>query len=286
MGTLLFTARSFPTHRSGSPTPQGTGEAREYAELSSAARTGGLCRPDGRRPRPHRLRRQRQCRHRRQGRQERQRLGQDVHGEDRHLGQGRFDERVHQRDRSEGQRRQADGREDDGVGERCRRTGGDNRGRRQLAARRRSWSVGRSTRSRPPRRTPSGRTAAENSTFTTVSPSNSFIGNFTPEDGSTVGVGMPVSFNFDKAITNKAAVQKAHHRHLQQRPAGRRPLVRRQPPRLPPRELLEGRLQGHPQARPGRRRGRERRLRRAAEDGHLHDRPLPGLHRRRQDARP
>ncbi|MFH8732355.1 MULTISPECIES: L,D-transpeptidase [unclassified Streptomyces] len=54
----------------------------------------------------------------------------------------------------------------------------------------------------------SGRAAHENSTFTTVSQANSFIGNFTPEDGSTVGVGMPVSINFDKAITNKADVQK------------------------------------------------------------------------------
>ncbi|MBC9717727.1 L,D-transpeptidase [Streptomyces sp. TRM66268-LWL] len=53
-----------------------------------------------------------------------------------------------------------------------------------------------------------GREAHENSTFTTVAPTNSFIGNFTPEDGSTVGVGMPVSINFDKAIENKAAVQK------------------------------------------------------------------------------
>ncbi|AZS85393.1 Ig-like domain-containing protein [Streptomyces griseoviridis] len=53
-----------------------------------------------------------------------------------------------------------------------------------------------------------GRVAHENASFTTVSPTNSFIGNFTPENGSTVGVGMPVSINFDKAITNKAAVQK------------------------------------------------------------------------------
>ncbi|MFI5754399.1 Ig-like domain-containing protein [Streptomyces sp. NPDC051569] len=52
-----------------------------------------------------------------------------------------------------------------------------------------------------------GLVAHENSSFTTVSPANSFIGNFTPEDGSTVGVGMPVSINFDKSITNKAAVQ-------------------------------------------------------------------------------
>ncbi|MGW0817495.1 L,D-transpeptidase [Streptomyces viridiviolaceus] len=53
-----------------------------------------------------------------------------------------------------------------------------------------------------------GRAAHENASFTTVSPSNSFIGTFTPDDGTTVGVGMPVSINFDKAITNKAAVQK------------------------------------------------------------------------------
>ncbi|RZB15239.1 hypothetical protein StrepF001_34005 [Streptomyces sp. F001] len=53
-----------------------------------------------------------------------------------------------------------------------------------------------------------GREAHENASFTTVSPDNSFIGNFTPDDGATVGVGMPVSINFDKAITNKVDVQK------------------------------------------------------------------------------
>jgi hypothetical protein len=53
-----------------------------------------------------------------------------------------------------------------------------------------------------------GREAHENASFTTVSPDNSFIGNFTPDDGTTVGVGMPVSINFDKAITNKTAVQQ------------------------------------------------------------------------------
>ncbi|MDI3419599.1 L,D-transpeptidase [Streptomyces luteolus] len=52
-----------------------------------------------------------------------------------------------------------------------------------------------------------GREAHENAKFTTVSSANSFIGNFTPDDGKTVGVGMPVSINFDKAITDKAAVQ-------------------------------------------------------------------------------
>ncbi|MFD9910045.1 Ig-like domain-containing protein [Streptomyces sp. NPDC059063] len=54
-----------------------------------------------------------------------------------------------------------------------------------------------------------GRKAHENSSFTTVSKANSFIGSFTPEDGSTVGVGMPVSLNFDKAIADKKAVQSA-----------------------------------------------------------------------------
>ncbi|OEU86261.1 hypothetical protein DB35_15185 [Streptomyces abyssalis] len=54
-----------------------------------------------------------------------------------------------------------------------------------------------------------GRKAVENSTFTTVSPDNSFIGTYAGEDGQTVGVGMPVSIKFDKAITNKKAVQSA-----------------------------------------------------------------------------
>ncbi|MFC9129179.1 Ig-like domain-containing protein [Streptomyces sp. NPDC057099] len=52
-----------------------------------------------------------------------------------------------------------------------------------------------------------GRTAAANSIFTTVSSSNSFIGTYTPDDGTTVGAGMPVSFTFDKAITERKAVQ-------------------------------------------------------------------------------
>ncbi|MEV4431868.1 Ig-like domain-containing protein [Streptomyces sp. NPDC049555] len=52
-----------------------------------------------------------------------------------------------------------------------------------------------------------GRKATENSSFSTVSPQNSFIGSFTPEDGSTVGVGMPVSINFNKPIKDRKSVQ-------------------------------------------------------------------------------
>ncbi|APY90991.1 hypothetical protein A7J05_20675 [Streptomyces alfalfae] len=52
-----------------------------------------------------------------------------------------------------------------------------------------------------------GNAATENATFTTVSTANSFIGSYTPDGGTTVGVGMPVSFNFDKAITEKKDVQ-------------------------------------------------------------------------------
>jgi Big-like domain-containing protein/L,D-transpeptidase-like protein len=52
-----------------------------------------------------------------------------------------------------------------------------------------------------------GRTTTAHSTFATASATSRFIGYFTPEDGSTVGVGMPVSINFDKPIADKAAVQ-------------------------------------------------------------------------------
>ncbi|MFJ2609994.1 Ig-like domain-containing protein [Streptomyces sp. NPDC091279] len=53
----------------------------------------------------------------------------------------------------------------------------------------------------------SGLTAAANSIFTTVTSANSFIGTYTPDAGTTVGVGMPVSFNFDKVISDKKDVQ-------------------------------------------------------------------------------
>ncbi|MFB9733577.1 Ig-like domain-containing protein [Streptomyces thermocoprophilus] len=52
-----------------------------------------------------------------------------------------------------------------------------------------------------------GRFAAANATITTTSPANEFLGHLFPEDGSTVGVGMPVRFDFNSSITDKAAVQ-------------------------------------------------------------------------------
>ncbi|MEU3508124.1 Ig-like domain-containing protein [Streptomyces longwoodensis] len=54
-----------------------------------------------------------------------------------------------------------------------------------------------------------GRTAAEDSSFTTLTPDNTFIGTFTPEDGSTVGVGMPFSIRFTRGITHPEDVEKA-----------------------------------------------------------------------------
>ncbi|SEP98250.1 Lipoprotein-anchoring transpeptidase ErfK/SrfK [Streptomyces sp. yr375] len=52
-----------------------------------------------------------------------------------------------------------------------------------------------------------GRSATGNATITTVSPANDFIGHVSPENGSTVGVGMPVTVDFDTAISDKAAVE-------------------------------------------------------------------------------
>ncbi|GAA2717276.1 MULTISPECIES: Ig-like domain-containing protein [Streptomyces] len=54
-----------------------------------------------------------------------------------------------------------------------------------------------------------GRTSAKHATFTTLTPENTFVGYFTPEDGSTVGVGMPVSLNFSRGITDPKAVMRA-----------------------------------------------------------------------------
>ncbi|MFE2260754.1 L,D-transpeptidase [Streptomyces griseosporeus] len=54
-----------------------------------------------------------------------------------------------------------------------------------------------------------GRTAAEDASFTTLTPKNTFVGTFTPEDGSTVGVGMPFSVRFTRGITHPEDVEKA-----------------------------------------------------------------------------
>ncbi|MGW0770214.1 Ig-like domain-containing protein [Streptomyces sp. NPDC002676] len=52
-----------------------------------------------------------------------------------------------------------------------------------------------------------GASVTGNATITTVSPADDFIGHLSPESGSTVGVGMPVTVDFAKAIGDKAAVE-------------------------------------------------------------------------------
>ncbi|MEU4348605.1 Ig-like domain-containing protein [Streptomyces sp. NPDC023838] len=54
-----------------------------------------------------------------------------------------------------------------------------------------------------------GHRQARHTSFTTLVPAHRFIGYFKPENRSTVGVGMIVSFNFNQAIENRAAVERA-----------------------------------------------------------------------------
>ncbi|MEU6327862.1 Ig-like domain-containing protein [Streptomyces sp. NPDC047049] len=54
-----------------------------------------------------------------------------------------------------------------------------------------------------------GRETAEHSRFTTLVPKNTFIGQYTPENGQRVGVGMPVSIHFTRGITDPQAVEDA-----------------------------------------------------------------------------
>ena len=54
-----------------------------------------------------------------------------------------------------------------------------------------------------------GSATATVASFTTRAPGATFVGYFTPEAGSTSGVGMPVSVSFSHAVKDRAAVQKA-----------------------------------------------------------------------------
>ncbi|MBD0693328.1 Ig-like domain-containing protein [Streptomyces sp. CBMA123] len=54
-----------------------------------------------------------------------------------------------------------------------------------------------------------GQRAAQHSAFSTVARAHTFVAFFTPEDGSTVGVGMPVSLRFSRPIVDRAAVERA-----------------------------------------------------------------------------
>ncbi|WP_370077776.1 Ig-like domain-containing protein [Streptacidiphilus sp. MAP12-16] len=50
--------------------------------------------------------------------------------------------------------------------------------------------------------------ATKNAAFSTGTPAKTFVGIFTPDNATTVGVGMPVSIVFNKPISDKATVQK------------------------------------------------------------------------------
>ncbi|WP_377269310.1 Ig-like domain-containing protein [Peterkaempfera sp. SMS 1(5)a] len=54
-----------------------------------------------------------------------------------------------------------------------------------------------------------GLAAARHAAFSTLVPQHTFVAFFTPEDGSTVGVGMPVSLRFSRPITARDAVERA-----------------------------------------------------------------------------
>ncbi|MFC3572387.1 Ig-like domain-containing protein [Streptomyces yaanensis] len=53
------------------------------------------------------------------------------------------------------------------------------------------------------------RKATKKITFTTLAKNDGFAATYTPENGSTVGVGMPVSFTFNRPISDKKAVESA-----------------------------------------------------------------------------
>ena len=51
--------------------------------------------------------------------------------------------------------------------------------------------------------------AVRDTSFVTTTPAKTFAAVYTPDDSTTVGVGMPVSITFDKPVTDRAAVQRA-----------------------------------------------------------------------------
>lgn len=54
-----------------------------------------------------------------------------------------------------------------------------------------------------------GRRTVRHTSFSTQEPGERLIGEFTPEDGQTVGTGMIVSLEFNHPVTDRAAVEKA-----------------------------------------------------------------------------
>src|SRR5919199_2868954 len=55
-----------------------------------------------------------------------------------------------------------------------------------------------------------GRTTTRTSSFATLAPAQTIsVADVTPSDGETVGVGMPITVTFDRAVLNKDRVEKA-----------------------------------------------------------------------------
>jgi len=54
-----------------------------------------------------------------------------------------------------------------------------------------------------------GRTTSKHAKFSTLSPQHPVVGRYTPEDGQKVGVGMPVSINFNRPVSHREDVEKS-----------------------------------------------------------------------------
>ncbi|MEU6260746.1 Ig-like domain-containing protein [Streptomyces sp. NPDC047043] len=57
----------------------------------------------------------------------------------------------------------------------------------------------------------SGSALDKTASFTTEAPKNAVVGEYFPDKGTTVGVGMPVSITFNKPVQDKAAVERKLH---------------------------------------------------------------------------